>query len=124
MGTLSHAQSEFFRTCVRALTGRPWRAVITVGNGFDTATLGTVPPNIEVYPWVPQVAVLEHADVFVTSGGLGSLMGAVHTGTPMLMAPTCRSTGSPAYARRSWGSVCCSNRRRPPRSTSSPRCST
>ncbi|MFF8791070.1 macrolide family glycosyltransferase [Streptomyces sp. NPDC015125] len=87
MGTLSHAQSEFFRTCVRALTGQPWRAVITVGNGFDTATLGTVPPNIEVYPWVPQVAVLEHADAFVTSGGLGSLMGAVHTGTPMLMAP-------------------------------------
>ncbi|MEW9522025.1 macrolide family glycosyltransferase [Streptomyces tubercidicus] len=87
MGTMSQAQSDFFRTCVRALGGQPWRAVITVGNGFDIATLGTVPSNIEVHPWIPQVAVLEHADVFVTSGGLGSLMGGVHTGTPMLMAP-------------------------------------
>ncbi|MFG2093229.1 macrolide family glycosyltransferase [Streptomyces sp. NPDC048612] len=87
MGTMSQAQSEFFRTCVRALSGRPWRAVITVGNGFDTTTLGAVPANIEVRPWIPQLAVLEQADVFVTSGGLGSLMGAVHTGTPMLMAP-------------------------------------
>lgn len=87
MGTMSQAQTEFFRTCVRALSGQPWRAVLTVGNGFDTTTLGTVPSNIEVHPWIPQVAVLEHADVFVTSGGLGSLMGAVHTGTPMVMAP-------------------------------------
>ncbi len=87
MGTMSQAQTEFFRTCVRALSDQPWRAVLTVGNGFDTTTLGTLPSNVEVHPWIPQVAVLEHADVFVTSGGLGSLMGAVHTGTPMVMVP-------------------------------------
>ncbi|MEU5214240.1 macrolide family glycosyltransferase [Streptomyces sp. NPDC020742] len=87
MGTMSQAQSEFFRTCVRALTGRPWHAVITVGNGFDIGTLGTLPPNVEVYPWIPQLAVLEQAELFVTSGGLGSLLGAVHTGTPMVMVP-------------------------------------
>ncbi|MEU6083451.1 macrolide family glycosyltransferase [Streptomyces sp. NPDC047108] len=87
MGTLYNHQPEFFRTCVRAFEGQPWHAVITVGHGTDPGELGPLPPNVEVHQWIPQLAALRKAAVFVTGAGLGSLMDALYTGTPPVVIP-------------------------------------
>ncbi|MCF3173965.1 hypothetical protein IPZ61_11645 [Streptomyces sioyaensis] len=87
MGTLYNHQPEFFRTCVRAFDGRPWHAVITIGPGTDPGELGPLPPNVEVHQWIPQLAALRKATVFVTGAGLGSLMDALYTGTPPVLVP-------------------------------------
>ncbi|MFI7003385.1 macrolide family glycosyltransferase [Nocardia sp. NPDC050175] len=91
-GTVFNRQPEFFRTVVRAFTGVPWHVVITTGGGFDTAELGPLPANIEVHQWISHLSVLEHAQVFVTHGGMGSMMEALHEGRPMVVIPQDRSS--------------------------------
>ncbi|MFF4349409.1 macrolide family glycosyltransferase [Streptomyces sp. NPDC001530] len=87
LGTVFNGQPEFFRACVEAFTGAPWHVVMTVGDGIDPADLGALPPNIEVHRWVPHLAVLEHAEVAVTHGGMGSVMEALYCGRPVVAVP-------------------------------------
>lgn len=87
MGTLYNDQADFFRTCVRAFEGRPWHAVITVGNGADPGQLGPLPRNVEAHAWIPQLAALRRAEVFVTAAGLGSMMESLYAGTPPVLVP-------------------------------------
>ena len=46
-----------------------------------------VPMNVHIYPSVPQVDVLEYADVFVTHGGMNSVSESLVKGTPMVVIP-------------------------------------
>ncbi|MFI1304120.1 macrolide family glycosyltransferase [Streptomyces sioyaensis] len=87
MGTLYNNQPDFFATCVRAFDGRPWHAVIALGGGMDPRTLGPLPSNVTAHAWIPQLAALRRADVFVTAAGVGSLMESLYTGTPPVLVP-------------------------------------
>lgn len=49
--------------------------------------LGTVPPNVEVHRWVPQLAILEQADAFITHAGMGGSSEGLFTGVPMIAVP-------------------------------------
>lgn len=84
----SREQVGFFRKCVRAFTGQPWHVVLTLGKWVDPAELGPLPDNIEAHPFVAHAALLPHTKVFVTHGGLGSTMEALHYGVPMVMTPS------------------------------------
>ena len=46
-----------------------------------------MPSNVEVYPWIDQVAVLQETDVFLTHAGMGGSSEAMLTGTPVVTAP-------------------------------------
>jgi MGT family glycosyltransferase len=92
LGTVFNRDPEFFRNCVQAFTGQPVHAVISLGNGVDPDSLGDLPANIEVHRWVPHLSVLEHAEVFVTHGGAGSVMEALYWGRPMMAVPQSRDT--------------------------------
>ncbi|MCS7478728.1 macrolide family glycosyltransferase [Umezawaea endophytica] len=86
LGTVHNARPDFFRLFATAFADLDWHVVVTLG-GWADADLGELPPNFEVHPWIPQVAVLEHATVFLSNGGLGGVMSAVQQGTPLLLAP-------------------------------------
>ncbi|SES51230.1 glycosyltransferase [Lentzea flaviverrucosa] len=49
--------------------------------------LGNVPPNVTVYPWLPQAEVLRYADVAVHHGGSGTMLGALAAGVPQVVLP-------------------------------------
>ncbi|TQM79962.1 dTDP-L-oleandrosyltransferase [Saccharothrix saharensis] len=87
LGAVFNQDEGFFRTCVEAFRGRPWHAVMTTGGGVDRASLGDLPPNVEVHDFVPHVAVLEHASLCVTHAGMGTVMEALRSGTPMVCVP-------------------------------------
>ncbi|WP_367129200.1 macrolide family glycosyltransferase [Saccharothrix sp. HUAS TT1] len=87
LGAVFNEDEGFFRTCVEAFRGRPWHAVMTTGGGVDRASLGDLPPNVEVHDFVPHVAVLEHAALCVTHAGMGTVMEALRSGTPMVCVP-------------------------------------
>ncbi|WP_016699783.1 macrolide family glycosyltransferase [Actinoalloteichus spitiensis] len=87
-GAVFNEHPDFFRTCVRAFTGAPFHAVMTVADGLDPAELGELPSNVEVHRWVPHVAVLAHASAAVTHGGMGTVMESLHAGRPMVVIPT------------------------------------
>lgn len=88
LGSAYTRQPDFYRRCVEAFGGLDgWHVVLQIGKFVDPAELGVVPPNIEVHAWVPQLAVLEQADAFVTHAGMGGSSEGLYTGTPMIAVP-------------------------------------
>ncbi len=86
LGTAYNDRPDFYRTVLRAAAERPWQVVLATG-AVDPATLGPVPPNVEVRRQVPQLAVLRHARAFVTLAGMGSTMEGLHFGVPLVAVP-------------------------------------
>lgn len=87
LGTSFNDHPEWFRTCARAFEGSRWHVVMTVGGRVDPAELGPLPANVEVHGWLSHLAVLEHARVCVTHGGMGTVMQSLHWGRPMVAVP-------------------------------------
>lgn len=85
LGTLYNERPDHFRRFLRAFGSLDWRVVMSTGGGaLDT---GPVPPNFEVHSWVPQLAVLRQASVFLTNGGLGGITSALQEGVPLVLMP-------------------------------------
>ncbi|MGR3934174.1 macrolide family glycosyltransferase [Streptomyces sp. BRA346] len=89
LGSSYTRRLEFYRQCIAAFGDLPgWHVVLQIGKHTDPEELGTIPPNIEVYSsWIPQRAILEQADAFVTHAGMGSCGIGLLAGVPMIAVP-------------------------------------
>jgi MGT family glycosyltransferase len=88
LGSAFTDHPEFYRRCIAAFGELPgWHTVLQIGKYVDPAVLGDVPPSVEVHPWVPQLAILEQADAFVTHAGMGGSVEGLWAGLPMIAAP-------------------------------------
>ncbi|MEU5695655.1 macrolide family glycosyltransferase [Actinosynnema sp. NPDC020468] len=88
LGSAYTDRPEFYRRCLEAARGLDWHVVIAIGRHVSEEDLGDVPPNVELRAWVPQLAILAHATVFVTHCGMGGTMEGLHHGVPMIGVPT------------------------------------
>jgi len=61
---------------------------MSVGERIDRRSLGSSPKNFYVASSVPQTAILPHVDVFVTHGGLNSVMESLYFGVPVVVVPS------------------------------------
>ncbi|MFE6364503.1 macrolide-inactivating glycosyltransferase [Streptomyces sp. NPDC057806] len=88
LGSSFTKQPGFYRECVKAFGELPgWHLVLQIGRHVDPAELGDVPANVDVRSWVPQLAVLKQADLFVTHAGAGGSQEGMATATPMIAVP-------------------------------------
>ena len=87
VGTLYQADPAFFQYCMQAFAGDAYDVIMSVGKATDPAVLGAVPDNFSVAQFVPQLAILEEADLFITHGGLNSINEAVLALVPMIVVP-------------------------------------
>ncbi|MFB9905613.1 macrolide family glycosyltransferase [Allokutzneria oryzae] len=88
LGSTHTARPEFYRECVAAFGDLPgWHVVLQVGKQVDPAELGELPGTVEVHDWVPQMAVLERADAFLTHAGMGGCVEGLFHGVPMIAVP-------------------------------------
>ncbi|MEU6665443.1 macrolide-inactivating glycosyltransferase [Streptomyces sp. NPDC046727] len=88
LGSAFTRQPAFYRECVRAFADLPgWHLVLQVGRHVTRAELGDVPAGVEVRDWVPQLAILRQADLFVTHAGAGGSQEGLATATPMIAVP-------------------------------------
>ena len=88
LGSSYTDQPEFYRECLAAFGGREgWHLVLQVGRRIDLDVLGEVPAGVEVHRWVPQLAILREADLFVTHAGMGGSGEGLLTATPMIAVP-------------------------------------
>lgn len=88
LGSAFTKQPAFYRECVAAFGDLPgWHLVLQIGRHVDPGDLGVVPANVEVRSWVPQLAILRQADLFVTHAGAGGSQEGLATGTPMIAVP-------------------------------------
>jgi zeaxanthin glucosyltransferase len=82
-----HAK-RLFKVVIAALTELPdWHAIIQVGDAAPIDEFGQVRQGIHVVKVVPQLQVLQHADVFITHGGFSSVRESIYFGVPMLVLP-------------------------------------
>ncbi|MEO3741874.1 macrolide family glycosyltransferase [Plantactinospora sp. B5E13] len=88
LGSAFTRHADFYRRCVTAFGTLPgWHTVLQIGRHVDPAELGVVPDSVEVHTWVPQLAILEQADAFLTHAGMGGSSEGLYCGTPMIAAP-------------------------------------
>lgn len=88
LGSSYTDQPSFYRECLAAFGGRPgWHLVLQVGRRVDIDVLGELPDGVEVHRWVPQLAILREADLFVTHAGMGGSGEGLLTATPMIAVP-------------------------------------
>jgi MGT family glycosyltransferase len=87
MGTMYNDEAEFYRRCFAAFGDWPEPIVLAVGHRVDRAHLPEAPANFIVREYVPQVALLETARLFITHGGINSAHEAMLHGVPMVVLP-------------------------------------
>ena len=87
LGTIIKGDTAFFQNCIESFRGETVDVIISVGQKFDIRKLKNVPDNLHIYPSVPQIEVLEYADVFVTHGGMNSVSESLVKSTPMVVIP-------------------------------------
>lgn len=76
----------FCKECIRAFGGKDMSVILNTGK-VRPETLGKIPENIYAYSYVPQLEVLQRADVFLTHCGMNSVNEAMTYGVPMVAMP-------------------------------------
>lgn len=98
MGTVFNQQPELYHTCFEAFRESEATVILTVGKRTDISQFKDIPANFLVYHYVPQLEVLQRADVFVTHGGMNSSSEGLYFGVPLVVIPV---TGDqPIIAKR------------------------
>ena len=87
LGTLFNNWPEFYIMLGQAVKGLPVNVVASIGSNIQPEELGELPANMQVQAFLPQLEILEHASLFLTHAGIGSVMEAVYYGVPMLAMP-------------------------------------
>ncbi|MCU1379061.1 MAG: glycosyl transferase [Acidimicrobiales bacterium] len=84
LGTVNaEAGTRFFGQVVEALGRLPVQGIVVA----PPELIGDIPPNVLVFPRVPQLALLPHIDVVVCHGGHNTVCEALAHGVPLVMAP-------------------------------------
>lgn len=97
-GSMFNNAEKFYKKCIKAFKNLPYTVIISVGKKVNTKHFGLLPPNIKIYPFVPQLRILQKASLFITHGGMNSVNEAIYFGVPMVVIPL--ATDQPTVAAR------------------------
>ncbi|MEH6856288.1 macrolide family glycosyltransferase [Priestia megaterium] len=87
MGTVFNQQPELYVTCFEAFRESQATVILSVGKQTDIRLFNNVPPNFIVRNYVPQLEILQLADLFITHGGMNSSSEGLYFGIPLLVIP-------------------------------------
>ena len=87
LGTLFNNCTAFYRKCIEAFKSENVQVIMSAGNTIRMEELGSIPDNIIIKPYVPQLQVLRHAQLFITHGGTNSINEALYFCIPLLVIP-------------------------------------
>ncbi|NEW06731.1 glycosyl transferase [Paenibacillus sp. SYP-B3998] len=98
MGTIINQQQSFYQVCFEAFKDFDAKIVLSVGKQTNIEEIGPIPDNFIVKPYVPQLELLQHVDVFFTHGGMNSASEGLYYGKPLAVLPI--TTDQPIVAAR------------------------
>jgi len=84
LGSLGSADVELMKRLVYALAETPHRYVVSKGPQHELIELA---PNMTGAEFLPQPAILPHADLVITHGGNNTVTESIHFGKPMIVLP-------------------------------------
>lgn len=85
-GTIFNRDISLLKTISRIVSEAGWTVVVSLGDP-NSEMSGHWPPDVQVYPFVDQMAVLAQARLVVTHGGMGSVSEALAHGIPLVVVP-------------------------------------
>lgn len=85
LGTV-YGSVRLLRAVIAAIAGGGWTGIVTVSRRLDASRF-EAPAGVVVEEYVPQGAVLPHCDAVLCHGGLGTVLGALDEGLPMVIIP-------------------------------------
>jgi UDP:flavonoid glycosyltransferase YjiC (YdhE family) len=85
LGTVYNKARRLRATMLEALADIDADVLMTVGRNVDLADVQPVPPNVRLERFVPQSLVLDRAAALVSHAGLGTMLGAIYRGVPMVV---------------------------------------
>ena len=98
LGTVINERPDFYSRCIEALRNEPVDVIISCGKALDVRTLGALPENVSVFPYVNQLDVLAETSVFITHCGMNSVSESLYMASPMVLYP--QTNEQYAVARR------------------------
>jgi MGT family glycosyltransferase len=87
LGTTFNRNNEFYELCFDLFGDMNYQVVISTGRGQKLDLPDKVPSNFILSEWVPQLDMLQRADVFVTQGGTSSVSESLNFGCPVVIVP-------------------------------------
>jgi MGT family glycosyltransferase len=97
-GTVVNENIDFYKTCFNAFADFEGKVILSVGTRVDIHSLGDIPENFIVKPYVPQLEVLKKVDLFITHGGMNSTSEALYNNVPLIVIP--QTSDQPLVAGR------------------------
>ncbi|MEC0128368.1 macrolide family glycosyltransferase [Paenibacillus pabuli] len=99
MGTILNKNLDFYQLCFEALGDLPLNVVLSSGKYTDMEPLADqIPSNFIVRPYIAQLEMLQHTDVFITHAGMNSTSEALYYNVPLVMIPL--TSDQPLVANR------------------------
>lgn len=90
---------DFLRRVILASRSQHWNLIIACGD-FATEQFSDLPENVAIFKVVPQMVILDHADLMITHGGMNSITECITFGVPMLVYPGTSEIDQPGNAAR------------------------
>lgn len=87
LGTVNNDARLFYHACFEAFADDRYQVVLSIGKRIDAASLGSIPANFIVRPYVPQLDILQRADAFITHGGMNSVHEGLYYNVPLVVVP-------------------------------------
>ena len=87
LGSLNTDFLDFYKTCILAFCNTNYYVCMSIGKKCEDTQLGEIPQNFMVKSFLPQLEILNRADVFITHAGFNSVNEALYFGVPMLALP-------------------------------------
>jgi MGT family glycosyltransferase len=79
---------RFFQLVIESAAARPdWQFIVAIGKIFDAKDFPSIPSNVLLYRWAPQLEVLSRANVMINHGGFGTVKECILMGVPMVILP-------------------------------------
>ncbi len=103
MGTVNNAMLPLYKRCIHAFRDTPYQVVLSVGSQVQLSDFGELPENVQVFPSVDQIALLQKADAFITHCGMNSASEALYFGIPLIMLPQTSEQGAVAERTKQLG---------------------
>jgi MGT family glycosyltransferase len=85
-GTIFNHDVDLLRNISDLLSKAGWAVIVSLGE-LNRPVPGDWPPDVQVYSFVDQIAVLSRARLVVTHGGMGSVSEALANAIPLIVVP-------------------------------------
>ncbi len=87
LGTLLNNNNNFYMKCIKAFGQKEFVVIMSVGENTKIKDLGKIPANFIIKNYVPQLEVLQRADLFISHAGMNSVHEALYYGVPLVLVP-------------------------------------